>query len=146
MTDERPAAFLTPLDVRELDDGRKMLLAPLKFYSAELRGIVVAPEGTITNYASVPRAFWGLFSPGGPWKWASVLHDCGYGENGAALVTQNGALIHLTKKLGDRLFREAMTLREDIPDQQREVMFRIVRRFGGRIYGGLHTTLPEPVS
>lgn len=128
------AAFLTELDVRELSDGRKLLLEPLVFRSEELRGIVVAPAGTITDYASVPRGFWNTFPPGGPWKWAAVLHDCGYT---GTLVTEHGQSLHLIKVLSDRLFREAMTLRPDIGPRQRELMFRLVRRFGGRVYGGL---------
>jgi hypothetical protein len=131
------AHFVTDLFVEELNDSNdRRLTHDLIFYSAELRGYLMAPEGAITNYADVPRAFWSLFPPDGPWKREATLHDCGYRRT---LKTLMGQPITLVKPLADNLFREAMSVNPRIGDKTREIMYRSVRRFGGRPYGGLGT-------
>jgi hypothetical protein len=137
----RRAAFLTALRVEELPDGRHILFEPLKFYSAELRGVLIMPAGRITDYASVPRAFWSLFPKDGPCKWAATMHDGGY--NGE-LVTEAGEVIHLIKALSDNLFREGMSINPRISPRACELKYRAVRRFGGKVYGGLGVPLPAP--
>jgi hypothetical protein len=134
----RDAVFLTALRVEELPDGRHLLWEPLAFYSAELRGVVIAPAGFVSDYASVPQGYWNLFPKDGPWKHAAVLHDAGYQ---GALITQYGEPLHLIKPLADKLFREAMTVPpcDRVPRWKRWVMYRGVVRFGGRVYGGLGT-------
>jgi hypothetical protein len=136
-TDPTTAEFLTELEVRELrsDPRRKMLLQDLVFYSAELRGILISPKGTITNYASSPRPFWGIVAPDGPWKWAAVIHDAAsHGE----LVTESGQRVHCVKHVTDQLFREAMRVPpcDDVPGWKRWAMYRFVVRFGSGAYGG----------
>jgi hypothetical protein len=142
-TAARSAAFLTALRVEELEDGRHLLIDPLKFYSAELRGVLVMPAGRLTDYASVPRAFWSLFPRDGPYKWAATMHDGGY--NGE-LVTEHGDPIHLIKTLSDNLFREAMSVNPRIGRADRELLYRIVRRFGGKAYGGLGVPVVAPTN
>jgi hypothetical protein len=136
MTTIRRAHFVTELDVRELGGGRRQVLEPLLFYSVELAGYVAAPARVIVNYADIPRPFWSLFRPDGPWMLPSVLHDCALrGE----LVTLMGQPLHLIAALAHQLFREAMSTVPEISDVTRELMYRCVRRFGGRPYGGLGT-------
>jgi len=135
--DVRPPAFLTTLDVRELPTGLKQLLAPLTFYSAELRGTLTVPAGTLTDFASSPRPFWAIVPPDGPWTWAAVLHDGAYG---AALKSPAGETVHLIKPLADRLFLEAMSCEPcsaQVPLWKRWIMYRLVVRYGGRAYRGL---------
>jgi len=134
MTDDPWAAgFRSQLIVRELDTGEKLLMQDLAFYSAELRGILIAPAGSVTDYASIPRGFWNLLPKDGPWKRAAVMHDGAYK---AGLVTEQGERIHLIKPLADRLFLECMASC-GVTRWKRNLMFRLVSRFGGRVYGGL---------
>jgi hypothetical protein len=121
--------------VRELRDGRHQLLAPLIFYSAELHGELIAPEGTISNYADTPFGSRNLFPQGGPWKWAAVMHDA---ASEGQLVTPTGRRVHLVKPLTDRLFREAMTCPpcDRVPHWKRWVMYRAVVAWGSGAYGG----------
>jgi len=134
------AAFLSDLHVAELWSGLHRLLDPLIFYSAILRGILTAPTGFVTDYASSPRPFWSLVPPDGPWKWAAVVHDA---ASQGALVTENGVRIHLVKNVTDELFREAMSVPpcNTVSPVKRWVMYRMVRRFGHGAYGGPGTTV-----
>lgn len=36
---------------------------------------VTVPAGFLTDFASVPRMFWGLFPPAGRWSLAAIVHD-----------------------------------------------------------------------
>ena len=137
---DRKAHFVTDLFVEELNDGTHRLTHDLIFYSAELRGYLKAPEGSVTDYASIPRAFWSLFPKDGPWKWAAVLHDGGYRRT---LQTLMGQQVTLVKSLADKLFREAMSVNPRIDEDTAELMYRVVRRFGGRPYGGLGTLVSD---
>lgn len=133
------AGFLSKLRVEELDDDRHLLLEDLVFYSAELDqddsdmagGIIIAPAGSITNYASVPAPFEGFFPKV---KRESTMHDGAYG---GTLLNELRQVVHLVKTLADNLFREAMRVNPRVSDYDREVMYRAVRRFGGRAYRGL---------
>lgn len=135
----RLAQFLSPLRVEELPDGRHLLIDDLVFYSAELRGILIMPAGRVTDYASVPRAFWAIFPKDGAYKWAATMHDGAY--NGE-LVTKARQIVHLIKPLADNLFREGMSINPRISAKERELLYRVVRRYGGKAYGGLATVLP----
>jgi hypothetical protein len=131
------AAFLTELDVRELPNGFKQLLGPLAFFSAELRGTVVAPRDFITDYASSPRPFWAIVPKDGPWTWAAVIHDAAYV---GALLTPSGEVIHLIKPLADKLFKEAMSVPpcvNQVAGWKRWIMYGLVVLYGGKPYQGL---------
>jgi hypothetical protein len=143
-----PAGFLSELDTRALRDGRKQLLADLLFYSAELDqddsdlagGLLIVRQGTITDYASSPRPFWGLVPPDGPWTWASVLHD---GASQGDVRTPSGQRVHLVKHVTDHLFKEAMACPpcNTVPGWLRWIMYRGVVAKGSGAYGG-----PVPLS
>lgn len=96
-------AFLSPLDVRQIDDQKWELRADLKYRS--LVGAVigqavefVVPSGFVTDFASVPRAPLTYLLFGGRGNSAAVLHD-------------NLYQIHLPgvdKTRADLVFREAL--------------------------------------
>jgi len=127
--------FRSQLIVRELDNGQKVLAQDLVFYSEYLNGEVIAPAGSITDYASVPQLFWNLFPKDGQWKWAAVLHDGGYR---GTLVTRAGEPMHLIKPVADHLFYEAM-IASGVSHWKAKFLYWCVAQFGGRIYGGLGT-------
>lgn len=139
--DYNTAEFLTELHVHELRDGRHELLADLVFYSAELRGVLIDPAGTVTNYASSPRPFWAIVPPDGPWKWAACIHDAAsHGE----LRTESGLRIHAVKHVTDNLFKEAMSVPpcDRVPGWKRWIMYRFVVRWGSGAYGGPPVVVP----
>ena len=41
-------------------------------------GTVVVPKGTLTDGASIPKVFWNLLGPHGPYFLAAFLHDYAY--------------------------------------------------------------------
>jgi hypothetical protein len=45
-------------------------------------GTVIVPAGTLTDGASIPRIFWPLLGPHGPYFLAAVLHDYAYSAIG----------------------------------------------------------------
>jgi hypothetical protein len=135
------AHFITPLRVEVLPNGLKQLLEPLKFYSADLRGVLVVPLGTLTDFASTPRFSWIWFPQDGRWSAAACLHDAAYR---AQLETEDGQRVHLIKVLADRLFNEAMNAL-GVGWLARRIMYRAVVLWGGRPYYGLGEPVPRPV-
>ena len=69
--------FLTRLDLYELE-GRNgewyCLIEPLSFVDTDGTPYM-APAGTLTDFASVPRVLWSLFPKIGKHTRAAVLHD-----------------------------------------------------------------------
>lgn len=127
------AHFVSTLWLEDLDGTNSIVAAPLIFFSAELRGVVVVPTGFQTNFASIPRALWCFIPKRGKHDWAAVLHDAAYEGR---LHTSTGRRMHLIKKLADRLFLEALVVRK-VSKWQRRMMYDAVQEYGGAHYRGL---------
>ena len=75
------AGFLAPLSIQELDGDERhwRLLEPCIYHLRDPHGEewVEAPAGMITDFGSIPRAFWNLrgLSPFGTYRRAYVIHD-----------------------------------------------------------------------
>ena len=84
-------------------------------------GLVIVPTGYTTDFASVPRAFWRIFPPGGKYRAAAVVHDFLCDESPHSCNSKQAA----------RIFREAM---QDLGVKRwrRAAMYRAVRMFGPR--------------
>lgn len=87
---------------------------------------IVIPKGFITDFASIPRAFWSILPPISPfYVKAAVIHDFIY--------TSQGKLPNIkrvyTRKDADLLFLEIMIL-ENAPTWKRNIMYAAVRAFG----------------
>lgn len=93
------AQFLSDLDVREVSGENWQLLAPLRFYSANLGRLIEVPAGFVTDFASVPRAPFIYWFAGDTARKAAVIHDWFYRTN-TEDITRAGA---------DALFAEAIT-------------------------------------
>jgi len=78
------------------------------------------PKGMITDFASIPRAFWPIVPPFGRHSLAAVVHDCLYLTLGL-----NG---NLSRLQCDLEFEFAMRL-SDVNAFKRAIMFRAVRMF-----------------
>lgn len=64
----------SPLDLRQINDREFKLLADLVFVDDDGTETVV-PSGFVTDLASVPSQFWGLFPPADRYSEAAVVHD-----------------------------------------------------------------------
>lgn len=112
--------FTSLLKVAPLPDGRSWcLLEPLVYelnHGSDAR--ITVPAGFVTDFASVPRPLWWLFSPWGRHGNAAVLHDYLY-------WTQTR-----TRGEADRLFLEGMAQLGTLVTV-RYAMWLAVRVFGG---------------
>ena len=78
---------------------------------------IVAPEGFITDFASIPRLLWSIYSPFDTYLQAAVIHDWLYWEQ-----TQ-------TRKRADQIFTEGMKVL-GVGIFTRNILFQNVRVFG----------------
>lgn len=70
--------FSNPIGLLEDIDGvRYRIIKGFRYYlTADEQGeFVDVPDGFITNFASVPRAFWSLFPPTGKYRQIAAAHD-----------------------------------------------------------------------
>lgn len=112
--------FTTPLKV-EFIDGRKWVLCSAFTYCVgsleEPHDEITVPAGFETDFASIPRIFWGLLPPTGKYGKAAVLHDFMYSRQQSP------------RKYADDVFYEAMGVL-NVPDYVRKTMYLAVRLFG----------------
>lgn len=120
------AEFLTPLRTEQIGARRWMLTDDLVFRSERYRGIVIAPRGMQTDFASIPRVFWIIAPKNDLYDGPACIHDGAYGNS---LVTENGDRIHAIKPVGDSLFHEAMIVMK-VPMWRANMMFKAVDVFG----------------
>jgi hypothetical protein len=95
------------------------LTDPLDYLSALTKEIHTVPAGFESDGASVPRIFWSVFPPSGPYTPAAILHD--------ALCEERT----LPAKTVHRMFLEAMHSL-GVPRRIRWPMYAAVRAFGPR--------------
>ncbi len=125
--------FLTPLILRYLDGRTWEIVEAFNYHTDGDRGprnggikpwTIKIPAGQETDFASVPRPLWWLFSPTGSYGKAAVVHDYLYRTPGLA-----------TKHEADDVFNEAMQAL-GTGWFTRQTLFRGVRMFGGFSYKG----------
>lgn len=65
-------------------NGRSLwaLHDPLTYQPSNDVHVITAPKGCVTDLASIPRPFWILLPPDGPWVKAAVIHDYLYATRG----------------------------------------------------------------
>lgn len=124
--------FLSPLVMVDIEDGRNVrLLAPLHYRSEVIKGLVIAPRGFETDFASIPRGLWNLFPKFGKWNRAAVIHDAAY----RGRLLSRGGRMTVVRGLADRLFLEALAAC-GVGPVKRRLMFWGVRSFGWTAYKG----------
>jgi len=79
---------------------------------------IVVPKGFKTDFASIPRLFWRIFPPVGPYSKAAVIHDYLYQLPGCS------------RFLADAMLRECM-FQLRVPIWKRLTIYYVVRFFGG---------------
>ena len=119
--------FLTQLIVQEVRGRNRWRLHEDLVYRGNVDEFVV-PRGFQTDFASVPRAFWGVYPPYGTHTKAAVVHDYLYREQP---IVRGGKPI--SRKDADGIFERIM--RElGTSWWRRKTMHLAVRLFGGRGY------------
>jgi hypothetical protein len=113
------AEFLLPLLTQDLDGVRARLIAPLRYATDVVPGLVLeVPAGFVTDFSSVPRVPLAYWLVGGKGRRASVPHDWGYELGGvvAGTVDADGDAVpapgspRLTRAQWDAIFFEALRL------------------------------------
>lgn len=114
--------FHFPLRVEQVDAETWRLTALLVFVSARYQTTIIVPEGTVTDFASVPRiplAYW-LFA--GVGQAAAAVHDWMYRVD-----------TNVPRDVADNIFLEAMEAC-GVPAWRRHPIYWAVRAFGGSRY------------
>lgn len=107
----------------EFDEGRRVYMLTKEFTYVTRHGeIITVPEGTKTDFASVPGWLRFIFPPDGPYLKAAVVHDYYYSR---AIGTKQEA---------DHLFKDGM-LALKIPRFKRFFLYHGAKYWGKGAYG-----------
>ena len=104
-------AFLTPLVVQPLSDGRHwMVMAPFRYRIgfAQSPVYVDVPTGFVTDFASIPKPFWMLTPPFGFYSKPAAAHDKLYHDGIVQIEGQPDRAI--TQIEADMIFDQAMKI------------------------------------
>lgn len=107
--------FRFPLRVEQVDAETWRLTALLVFVSARYQTTIIVPEGTVTDFASVPRiplAYW-LFA--GVGQAAAVVHDWTYRVD-----------TNVPRDVADNIFLEAMEALDAAALEKKSGLGRVV--------------------
>ena len=94
------SSFTTPLIISPNDDGQTWTLQdPFEYHVGGLGSDwrISVPAGFVTDFASIPRAFWNILPPWGTYGKPAVVHDFLYQAQA------------YTQVLSDAILFEAMT-------------------------------------
>lgn len=92
-------AFSTALVVKEeYQTGGWVLMQELAYRGAFDR--MVVPAGFVTDFASVPRVFWGLIPPYGKHTRAAVVHDWLYAMGEVPRIQADGIFRRIMRECG----------------------------------------------
>lgn len=135
------SSFTDPLVTSVNDAGTEWTLEkPFRYWIDKLHegDVLTLPIGTKTDFASVPKLFWNILPPFGPYGKPAVVHDFLYRNGGNANVAEDGQpvrLRHFTRAECDQVFLDAMAC-IGVSWITRHFMYRMVRLFGGSSYKG----------
>jgi hypothetical protein len=118
-----PSGFLDELYLVYMGGKRPYVVTrDYRYDSALLGHTITVDAGYDTDFASVPRFFWRILPPHGPYVPASVVHDWLCDRRG-----RDGIDSETTHKV----FLEAMEVLQ-VPTWKRWTMYRAVKWFGPR--------------
>lgn len=146
--DEYPAGFGGKLYLVLLDDkthpsirgGRSLwgVTRDVSYKPSNGTDVIVVPPGFVTDLASIPRPFWTLLPPDGPWVKAAVIHDFLYYTDGTGVWKKHPKMITraapYTRAEADWILRDAM--RDRGVDVFRRNLIWLAVRIGGRFGWG----------
>jgi hypothetical protein len=122
--------FFGRLDVRYINGREWKIINPNMTFGFQIDGAstIIPPDGMITDFASIPRAFWHILPPVGDgsrarYGLAAIIHDFLY---------QTGHIdgVRITRRYADDVFLACMESLEVEP-WKRNVMHWAVKTFGG---------------
>jgi Protein of unknown function (DUF1353) len=111
----------SPLTVAFADEVHSVIFRPLEYRIGETGTVIRVPEGFVTDYASIPRAFWQFLPVHGRYGRAAIVHDYLY-------WTQ-----HCTRKQADNILLIAM-IESGVAPKKRVEIYRGVRLGGDRAW------------
>jgi len=114
---------LTPAGFNAEGDRLFRLMAPFSYRSS--RGTITVPAGFVTDGASIPRVFWSILEPFGPYFEAALIHDFLYSPWNR----------RFTRRQADLIFKEAM-FNSGLDWVRRETIYRAVRLGGWASFKG----------
>lgn len=115
--------FLNPLCAEQIDADHWRLTAGLG-YQSETYGVILVPEGFVTDFASTPQIVWSIGMPkSGIYDRAAVIHDYLYTKGGKLPMRT------YTKADSDAIFNEAMGIL-GVGSVKRWMMYQAVKLFG----------------
>lgn len=124
------SSFTTPLRVTPVENSDRLweLLSEFEYEigAKGSRKRVICPVGFQTDFASIPRIFWGIIPPWGKYGKAAVVHD--FLCVNRFYLDENDQRVFVTRAECDAIFLEAMTVL-DVPYFQRHAMFLAVRTY-----------------
>lgn len=134
--------FTTPLEL-EYIDGRSWRITEEFDYLTDYpdpNSAIRVPKGFVTDFASIPKVFWSIWAPTGPYGKAAVVHDYLYVVGGKVPCCADCCVDKcpipriFTKEQADRIFRDAMEVL-GVKNPQRWIMWQAVRKFGKGNFG-----------
>jgi hypothetical protein len=107
------ANFLSPLELEYMDGRQWKITAEFDYHLGAPDGIeyVKIPVGFITDFASIPRAFWNILPPTGQYGKAAVVHDWLYQRRRVAGYTPTNKVAYVRyveRAEADATLNEAM--------------------------------------
>jgi len=124
------SSFTTELHVTPMPDGRRWKLTRAFTYEIGKKGSgnkIKVPVGFITDFASVPKMFWGFISNWGKHGKAAVIHDYLY-QNHKPEGKWFKRMFSKERKRADDIFLEGMVVLKVIV-WKRRAMHLAVRLF-----------------
>lgn len=115
------APKLSPVWQNGRTDGASWYLLEDFSYESDLVGWVRVPALFITDFASIPREFWNMLPPWGPYGPAAIIHDWLY-------VTRP-----YPRATADLVLREAMAA-SGVDHPTLELIYKAVELFGQRAW------------
>ena len=100
-----------------IDGNFSVLEKTLIYKRPNSTNVIIVPEGFVTDFTSVPRAFWSLYQRTGRYQWAAVVHDYLYWEQST------------TREEADKIFLEAME-ESGVNAADRTIIFKAIRSGG----------------
>lgn len=118
-----------PDELRFIDAGMngdsRLFRVEEDFHYKSPKGVIRVPKGFITDGASIPRCFWNIFDPFGPYLKIAVCHDYLYSPLNK----------DFDRLQSDQIFLEGMKDLK-IGFIQRNLIYHSVRLFGWMFYRG----------
>jgi hypothetical protein len=110
-----PPPVLTPF----ADNQQWMLVKDFIYVMGSTRVAITVPKGFVTDFASIPQAFWTLgFSPNGKYSRAAIVHDFLYWSQGCTRLEADNILLIAMKESA-------------VPPTTRDAIYQGVRLGGG---------------